>query len=400
MYISMTQWNQISENILCNSEYYAEIKKDASNNLYTNLVNQRLYCKNHIKKYIPFFQNYLDIYIRNSLGKNIDYELNRRNLIISYNDNNISSGVYSNITYRYTYDYIYAGNISLLNKGETYIDARDKECDIINIDVSANKLTLRTPKENLFHFSFHEPYYITDRQNKWGGLFHMKIDRMRVNKTSIIEQIPLNYRPFIVPNVKNSVYTDSSNNIVKDSSNNIVNDSSNNTVNDSSNNIIMDVSNAFAKFEDFDSGVFDGYYTTKNKRILTNELQVYLLRNNSPNGKQLADAIVFKNPVNGKRKTSYINDVIAPIYNHIVIEVLDPLLHTLQTQPPLAHKITTTIQDINNPAKVKYCSLGRYSDVDIQDEHGFTTTVLHGGSRKDKKTRKKKNKRRMYSRKR
>jgi hypothetical protein len=123
----------------------------------------------------------------------------------------------------------------------------------------------------------------------------------------------------------------------------------------------------------------------KNKRILTNELQVYLLRNNSPNGKQLVDAIVFKNPVNGKRKTSYINDVIAPIYNHIVIEVLDPLLHTLQSQPPLAHKITTTIKDINNPAKVKYCSFGRYSDVDIQDEHGFTTTVLHGGLRKDKK---------------
>jgi len=328
------------------------------------------------KKYNPFFQNYLDIYIGNSLGKNIDYELNRRNLIISYNDNNISSGVYSNITYRYTYDYIYTGNVSLLNKGDIFIDVGDKECRIINIDVSTNIIKLRTPNENLFHFSFHEPYYITDRQNKWGGLFHMKIDRMRVNKTSIIEQIPLNYRPFIVPHVKNSVYTNSSN------------------------NIIMDVSNAFAKFEDFDSGSFDGYYTTKNKRILTNELQVYLLRNNSPNGKQLVDTIVFKNPVNGKRKTSYINDVIAPIYNHIVIEVLDPLLHTLQTQPPLAHKITTTVQDINNPAKVKYCSLGRYSDVDIQDEHGFTTTVLHGGSRKNKKTRKKKNKRRVYSRKR
>lgn len=372
----MTHWNQISENILCNSEYYAEIQKDASNSLYTNLVNQRLYCKNYIKKYNPFFQNYLDIYIGNSLGKNIDYELNRRNLIISYNDNNISSGVYSNITYRYTYDYIYTGNVSLLNKGDIFIDVRDKECRIINIDVSTNIIKLRTPNENLFHFSFHEPYYITDRQNKWGGLFHMKIDRMRVNKTSIIEQIPLNYRPFIVPHVKNSVYTNSSN------------------------NIIMDVSNAFAKFEDFDSGVFDGYYTTKNKRILTNELQVYLLRNKTPIGEKLEDAIVFKNPVNGKRKTSYINDVIAPIYNHIVIDVLDPLLHTLQTQPPLAHKITTTVQDINNPAKVKYCSLGRYSDVDIQDEHGFTTTVLHGGSRKNKKTRKKKNKRRVYSRKR
>jgi hypothetical protein len=362
----MTHWNQISENILCNSEYYAEIQKDASNNLYTNLVNQRLYCKNHIKKYNSFFQNYLDIYIGNSLGKNIDYELNRRNLIISYNDNNISSGVYSNITYRYTYDYIYAGNVSLLNKGDIFIDVGDKECRIINIDVSTNIIKLRTPSENLFHFSFHEPYYITDRQNKWGGLFHMKIDRMRVNNTSIIEQIPLNYRPFIVPHVKNSVYTNSSN------------------------NIIMDVSNAFAKFEDFDSGVFDGYYTTKNKRILTNELQVYLLRNNSPNGKKLVDTIVFKNPVNGKRKTSYINDVIAPIYNHIVIEVLDPLLHALQTQPPLAHKITTTIQDINNPAKVKYCSLGRYSDVDIQDEHGFTTTVLHGVHVKIKKRAKRK----------
>ena len=48
----MTHWNQISENILCNSEYYAEIQKDASNSLYTNLVNQRLYCKNYITPFL------------------------------------------------------------------------------------------------------------------------------------------------------------------------------------------------------------------------------------------------------------------------------------------------------------------------------------------------------------
>jgi hypothetical protein len=50
-------WNQIGENILCNSEYYVNICNDVSNNdlLYDNLVNQRTYFRNYFTNTFQFF---------------------------------------------------------------------------------------------------------------------------------------------------------------------------------------------------------------------------------------------------------------------------------------------------------------------------------------------------------
>lgn len=56
-------WNQISENILCNSEYYVNICNDVSNNdlLYDNLVNQRTYFRNYFTNTFQFFSKYCNI---------------------------------------------------------------------------------------------------------------------------------------------------------------------------------------------------------------------------------------------------------------------------------------------------------------------------------------------------
>jgi hypothetical protein len=279
------------------------------------LINQIPTIEKIVGNFKKFFEEYGNMNNGNVLGRNTGMEMNRRNLEISCVVNDAPNGIYLNVKHFYHYDFLYP--VSSLRVGKTYIDHKNRKCIIVKIDQSNNILSLRTPNENLFHFSFHTQNVMADRQDKGAGSFHMIIDRMRVNTHSIFDKISSNYRPFIVPYVKynvtidssnntitdnsnntitdnsnntitdnsnniitdnsnniindssyntitdNSNIKDSSNNIVRDNSNNIVTDSSNKSINDSSNNIIMDVSNAFAKFEDFDSGVFDGYYTTK-----------------------------------------------------------------------------------------------------------------------------------------
>ena len=361
-------WNQISENILCNSEYYVNICNDVSNNdlLYDNLVNQRTYFRNYFTNTFQFFSKYCNINIGNLLGKNIDVEINRRNLVILYNDNNTLTSAYANIKYRYHYDCKYNGSTSLI--GKKFLDNKNRKCDIVNVDLSNNIITLKTPLEPLFHFSFHTRDMVMDREDKGSGAFHIKIDKMLISTKNDIQHVSPNYRPFIL------TYSDI-------------------------------IPRSFVKFEEFDTGKLDGYYTTKNMRVRINELQLYLLRNKNPNGNKIIDSITYNSPMNGKQTKSYIYDIIAPMYNHIVEFVLNPILTHSVISLPLAKKIGAfSQQDINDASKVYYCSTDKYADSDIQDQHDFKTTVLHGGNRfsfsSDKKTRKKKFHIRIYSKKR
>jgi hypothetical protein len=336
-------WNQINENILCNSDYYYKINCKNSSLLYIQLQKlNKSFVTGFVSSFGNFFEEYLQINLVNSSSnkKNVGVELDRDNLELYCKVRRTQSGAYVNIQYAYIFNYTYTKN-SVPIPGNYYQLDNNRKCIIIGYDNVSKILTLSSERENLFHFSFHEYPSSLTRELRSDGAFHLKIDKMRGFKHSFdFQVISSNFRPFIIPNLDNLPFP----------------------------NPIE-----FALFDDF-STTLNNYYTTSDINVLSNELQLYLLRNVSPNGEMVVDVV----DISGV-KISYIYDIIRPIYNKIVVDVLNKLTYLLV--PPIPHKYQQIASGMNDPVNIRYCSVG-YTDAQIRKSHKFKGFVYHGGKNK------------------
>lgn len=144
-------WNQISENILCNSEYYNKIYNDS---LYHDIRDSHLAnLENIIQMNIQLFSDYTNINIENTTPViNVGDEQKRRNLEIFINTTQISSGIFINVTYSYIYDTTIETGRKL---GRIYIESSGRRCGVLDYNGDTGNITLRTIPQNIFHFSFH-----------------------------------------------------------------------------------------------------------------------------------------------------------------------------------------------------------------------------------------------------
>jgi len=347
-------WNQISENILCNSEYYVKLYDSDPmrfHNILSNITTN--YIGNYITNiYASFFEEYLQIKLPNSNSpiKTIGLEINRRDLTLYCNEKTTLSGSsYLNIEYQYYFDFVYQG-IYNGKKGQKYFSIHNHKYYIHKItphnSLNTTLLTLRTLPQSLFHFSFHGTDPSLTRIEKRSGAFHLRIDKMLT--TSGLRKIQKNFRPFI----------------------------------------LLDTGK-FARFDDFSYvrpkrwkaalKSIHNYTSTIDERVWTGELQTQFTRKNT--SKYLITSI----RMNG-HTINYVHQIVKPIYDHIVAHLLNPLVPIVfpgAVNPPKLHLYDPTTmktkRQANNPANVRYCQLPNYTDADIQQIYKFTKPVLHGG---------------------
>lgn len=152
----------------------------------------------------------------------------------------------------------------------------------------------------------------------------------------------------------------------------------------------------FANFEEFENGNLNDYYTTDKANVSMGELQVFLLKHNHPMAARRTFGVV-DDFISSNQPKSYISDIIAPFYDYIGNNILNPQCGILQTVPPIAHRMMwVTTSDINNPNNIHYCRLGDYTDDTIRRQHRVTPSFIRGG----KTTRKRKIVRTVKSRRR
>jgi hypothetical protein len=345
-------WNQISENILCNSEYYVAIYDSDPSRFHRELYTlNTTYINNFIaKNHASFFEEYLQINLPNSKSpiKSFGLEINRRDLILYSDTNMIRTGSYLNILYEYSFDYIHRGIYTGV-LGQYYkINKKRYLIKEIRQQVGSNTTLLSLVAENqsLFHFSFHGTDPSLTRIEKRSGAFHLRIDKMLT--TSGLRKIQKNFRPFI----------------------------------------LLDTGK-FARFDDFSYvrpkrwraalKSIHNYTSTVDDRVWTGELQTQFTRKNT--SKYLITSI----RMNG-HTINYVHQIVKPIYDHIVAHLLNPLVPIVfpgAVNPPKLHLYDPTAmktkRQANNPANVRYCQFPNYTDADIQQIYKFKKPVLHGG---------------------
>lgn len=195
-------WNQISENILCNSEYYITLYDSDPIRFHHILFNMNTnYVNNHITNiYASFFEEYLQIKLPNSNSpmKSVGPEINRRELNLYTRDKMSGVNSYLNIIYDYKFDYIYQGIYNHPAAKPFILNKHKHAVANIQIDNATNTtiLVLVPFRKSLFHFSFHGTDPSLTRIEKRSGAFHLRIDKMLT--TSGLRKIQKNFRPFIL----------------------------------------------------------------------------------------------------------------------------------------------------------------------------------------------------------
>jgi hypothetical protein len=145
--------------------------------------------------------------------------------------------------------------------------------------------TFQNENNPIFHFSFHSPSTIPN-DDKVRGAFHIKIDTMR--NGSIIP-----YRPFILDPRKSVV------------------------------------PKRFITWDTFDLSMND-FFTTNKAHLGVNDINLFVRRNPHI-------IVSYPNGPDG-RNVHYINDIITPIYDQIISDMLNPVVrnNSLITSVPAA----------------------------------------------------------------
>ena len=268
-------WNQVFENIFCNSESYnhiferGRIYRDLSNNV-EEWVNQVIITPN---KYV--FSQILEVDLSSNLLPirfNQNRELNRRDLIVTAfidNDEQFTSTSLI-VGYTYTFDYHSPKKHFLIGDTPT-INKKICMCT----DIIANQTyVFKTNNIKVFHFTFHSPN-MRSKNIKYRGAFHTNIDYLSLYKVTP-------FRPFTLDPRASSG------------------------------------SPRFILWEEFEPGM-NNIFTTDSPVTDVNEIQTFII-NSSPE-------LSFQNDhgVN----IHIINDIVRPIYNRIVTFILNPLLNDL-----------------------------------------------------------------------
>ena len=270
--------NQIEENVYCNSDAYDIIYNKPQLDNYMTYLAGWVY-HTILRPNISFFSKLLKISIAEyNIPSQYQYshlgEQNRRKLnIMCRQPNPRNHLVILPITYFYIFDYhsprknYIIGNVEIIN---------NHDCECIQI-LGNNQYCFRTYDINIFHFTFHPPAPMLPKKHKRKGAFHLKIDSFITVPPHVVP-----YRPFLVDPGKPAIGSRTH----------------------------------FLPWNDFPST--DGYFTTT---IVPGMLEISSFLRENP-------AIPVVYTVRGQ-SVHYLEDIVRPIYDKIVTDVLNPLVAVL-----------------------------------------------------------------------
>ena len=269
--------NQIEENLYCNSESYNPTYD--KNYLETRLQTINSWVNGSIiQPNLHFFSNMLKINIvsSNRIPPHYQYhdrdERSRRGLQISvrWQPRKNKPYVIFSITYQYRFDYHSPGKHYMRANKETI---NNRLCECIQ-DLGNDMYIFQADSINLFHFTFHSPAPKLPKELKIKGAFHLNIDSFAAEPPHIVP-----YRPFLV-DPRTSV---------------------------------PGTRTHFLTWDAFPGT--DGYFTST---MITGmeELSSFVREN---------PTITMVHTVRGQ-PVHYLEDIVKPIYDKVVTDVLDPLI--------------------------------------------------------------------------
>jgi hypothetical protein len=286
-------WNQILENVFCNSESYNGIYNNVD--IYNKLDQIKTFVTNqYILPNMQFFSQMLKINVGNTNNNlyNDHRELNRRRLKIFSIPRYISGNDYIifSVKKRYIFNFhspskkYYPGNKEVI---------QGKQCICIQSNLPNGYYCFETNEITIFHFTFHCPN-LDDKYKKFKGAFHLKIDNLEKNGISP-------YRPFILDPRKTTV------------------------------------PKQFITWDIFNT-TMNNYFTTTDTTLNINDIIPFLLNDHSLN-------VIFSN--SSGSSVHYITDIIKPIYDKIVNDALNPLLATMSiTTVPAVVEHNKTLKNV------------------------------------------------------
>jgi len=324
--------NQIHENVYCNSESYNGVY---DNKLLLNKIKQmKSFIKDRfIRPNMQFYSNMLRINtgLVNPISQqyNVDGEMDRRNLEIIVKVQHYTTENYILFSIEYKYLFNYLSNTVCTPGIDYYIN--NNKCRFAN-NLQNNIYTFKTDSTNVFHFTFHSPNNKTPKE-KSKGAFHLKIDSLMHGGT-----IP--YRPFIV-DPRRSV-----------------------------------VPKQFITWDMFD-GSMNSFFAINAGVYRISDISSFLL--------QYPMQLSFPNTPT--QNIHYINNIIKPLYDKIVVDILNPIptIPTTITRVPPAIEYVRTIRMVDCSNMLLYGLNNNHRDPSGNPQPG--QRVLHGGRRKTKKRR-------------
>jgi len=324
--------NQIYENVYCNSESYNDIYNKKL--LISKFRRLESFVENfYINSNMQFFSKMLRININtiNPVGQQytVNGEIDRRKLEIIVKTRYIPRKDYIVFSIECSYFFNYQSN-NMFIPGKEFI-INDKKCIFYN-RLTNNINTFKAEDINVFHFTFHTPSNLTPRE-KSKGAFHLIIDSLRHGGV-----IP--YRPFII-DPRRSV-----------------------------------VPKRFITWDMFD-GSMNNFFATNAGVYGINDISSFLLR--------FPQQLSFPNTPT--QNIHYINDIIKPLYDKIVVDILNPIptIPTTITRVPPAIEYVRTIRIVDCSNMLLYGLNNNHRDPSGNPQPG--QRILHGGRRKTKKRR-------------
>jgi len=277
-YDIVMSYNQIDENVYCNSDAYDQIYDKTV--LDAQMLSLSGWFSTHIlQPNIVFFSKLLRVNrSTNNIPLRYQYhhlgEQNRRELKLSVRVPNRNNLVLFSLTYTYQFDYHSPGKKYAI--GDTVIINRS-ECTCIRDQLPNHMYIFITKRRNAFHFTFHPPAPTLPKQLKTKGAFHLNIDSFADDPPHVVP-----YRPFLV-DPRTSV---------------------------------PDTRTHFLSWDAFTST--DGYFTSTVVPGME-ELSSFVREN---------PAVPVVHTARG-HSVHYLEDIVKPIYDKLVTDVLNPLVATL-----------------------------------------------------------------------
>ena len=274
--------NQIEENVYCNSEAYTNIYDktylETQMQTLSSWVNHTIIHPN-----IYFFSNMLKINVvsSNRIPPQYQYhdvdEQNRRGLQVNVRKRTRKNKPYVifSLTYQYIFDYQSSTKNYVRGNKETI---NNVVCECMQY-LGNDMYIFQTDIIHLFHFTFHPPTPTLPKEHKIKGAFHLKMDSFSAVPPHVVP-----YRPFLVDPRKPTLGSRTH----------------------------------FLPWNAFPGT--DGYFTTT---VVPGMMEISSFLQENP-----AVPVVYS--VRGQT-VHYLEDIVRPIYDKIVTDVLDPLAAGLRT---------------------------------------------------------------------
>ena len=324
--------NQIHENVYCNSESYNNVYDNYK--LLTDIQQIISFVETqYVNPNMQFYSKMLQININgiNPIPQQytVNGEIDRRLLQIFVTAKHYTNNdyIFFSVACRYLFNYR-SNNTYTHSSPPIFIN---NKCLFVN-RIANNIYTFKTEDVNVFHFTFHTPSNKTPKE-KSKGAFHLKIDSLRHG--SIIP-----YRPFIVDPRR------------------------------------FVVPKRFITWNMFDASM-NNFFTPSTGVYGINDIKSFLLRFPKP----------LSFPNTPTQNVHYIHDIIQPLYDKIVVDILNPIptIPTTITRVPPAIEYIRNIPMLDCSSMLLFGVNNNPTNTPSNPQTG--QRILYGGRRKTKKRR-------------